>query len=149
MGPASYSRGDRQRRNQMSARTRILARSFVVLATLVAVQPLAARSASAATPGTRLWLDRYDDAFHRDDFGAAVTTSPDGSTVFVTGCSDCTFSSDFLTVAYDASTGRVLWQRTYDGPDHLGDEATALAVSPDGSKVFVTGRSMGSSTNDD
>src|SRR5207244_13065331 len=51
----------------------------------------------------------------------------------------CTFSSDFLTVAYDASTGRVLWQRIYDGPDHLRDEATAIAVSPDGSKVFVTG----------
>jgi DNA-binding beta-propeller fold protein YncE len=40
-------------------------------------------------------------------------------------------------VAYSA-TGAILWTKQYNGPGHVYDSATEIAVSPDGSKVFVT-----------
>ena len=68
--------------------------------------------------------------------------SPDGSVVYVTGTAGADFDPDFVTVAYDASTGTRLWTTRYDGGD--GDNARALAVSPDGTTVVVTGPSIGS-----
>jgi DNA-binding beta-propeller fold protein YncE len=76
----------------------------------------------------------------------AVTVSPgnnDNNAVFVTGSSGCLGFEDYATVAYNATTGVELWTRRYDGPTHDPDEAFALAVSPDGKKVFITGRSFG------
>jgi hypothetical protein len=80
----------------------------------------------------------------------ALTMSPDGSKVFVTGSSvGTTHSSDgsnfeYATVAYNAGTGAVIWTKRYHGPQPRGgDVARALTVSHDGSKVFVTGQSLG------
>ena len=56
---------------------------------------------------------------------------------------------DYTTVAYEGSAGTVLWTRRYDGPANEGDYAYAVAVSPDGSKVAVTGGSFGSGTSYD
>jgi outer membrane protein assembly factor BamB len=73
--------------------------------------------------------------------------SPDGSTVFVTGESGgAVTSADYATIAYDGSTGRKLWIRRYDGPGNDGDASLAIAVTSDGSKVFVTGESQRSTT---
>jgi DNA-binding beta-propeller fold protein YncE len=48
--------------------------------------------------------------------------------------------ADYLVVAIDARTGRELWRSTYDGAcDHSDDTPTAMAVSADGSRVYVTG----------
>src|SRR5438045_9561211 len=80
------------------------------------------------------------------DAAVAVAVSPGSSvnkTVFVTGSSGCLGLEDYATVAYNATTGVELWTRRYDGPTHDPDEAFALAVSPDGKKIFVTGRSFG------
>jgi DNA-binding beta-propeller fold protein YncE len=65
--------------------------------------------------------------------------------VFVTGESDGSgphgILKDYATVAYDASTGDEFWARRYDGPAGYDDTAKELAVSPDGTALYVTGQS--------
>src|SRR5207249_4185225 len=89
-----------------------------------------------AVSGTQLWLTRDGKTSHNG--GAAIIPSADGSTVYVTGTSfDVASSSNlFHTIAYSASTGSLLWQ-SLTGQD--GDSASSMAMSPDGSKLFVTG----------
>jgi outer membrane protein assembly factor BamB len=99
-----------------------------------------------AKTGVRLWTKRYDGPAHEHDIANALGVSPDGSAVFVTGSSPGRrYYDDYLTVAYDAGTGATLWTKRYDGPAQINpaDAAEALAVSPDGSAVFVTGSSRG------
>ncbi|MGH7819551.1 MAG: PQQ-binding-like beta-propeller repeat protein [Candidatus Binatia bacterium] len=101
-----------------------------------------------AVTGAELWIAGYDGPQHLNDHAYSVGVSPDGARVFVTGQSCCTAEGatdpDYATVAYDAVTGAAIWVSRYDGPDHYADAAAALAVSPDGSSVFVTGRSYAS-----
>jgi DNA-binding beta-propeller fold protein YncE len=92
--------------------------------------------------GRKLWLNRYNGSVGTDS-AAALAVSPDGTKVFVTGFSGCLGTEDYATVAYDAGTGQELWVSRYDGPTGDPDEAYAVAVNPDGSRVFVTGRSFG------
>ena len=91
-----------------------------------------------AATGARLWARHYPGG------GAwSEAISPDGSMVFVTGNSQGTTSNDFATIAYSAATGKQLWVSRYDGPVHGEDVAFAVAASPDGKMVFVTGASGG------
>ncbi len=94
------------------------------------------RTAPTAGAGSPLWTARYDDATTGDDWANAVAVSPDGSRVFVTGHADR--FAGYTTVAFDAASGRRLWV-TSSAFSGGGASANALAVSPDGSKVFVTG----------
>ena len=98
-----------------------------------------------ASTGAKLWLQRYDGPRHVTDEASDLDVSPDGSVVFVTGTSlgwpD--WNGTYATVAYDAATGTRLWVRRYDGPANGDDVAIALEASPDGSDLFVTGRSEG------
>jgi DNA-binding beta-propeller fold protein YncE len=123
--------------------------------------PLVLRSASASltsalmaggqrTPGAELWVARYNGPGNMQDDASAIEASPDGAKVFVTGSSTVSpGNSDYDTVAYDASTGAILWETRYDGPGHSADGASSLGLSPDGTKVFVTGGSIGGSSNYD
>jgi len=89
-----------------------------------------------------LWVSRYDGA--STGRAAAVAASPDGSTVFVAGTvGSGAGSTDYATVAYAAATGARLWASRYDGPVGGPDAAAAVAVSPDGNTVFITGGSEG------
>jgi DNA-binding beta-propeller fold protein YncE len=115
------------------------------------------RSMAAAVPmaggGIKLWAARYNIPYPPQNTATAVAVSPDGSTVFVTGTA-LAFNRPregtwWATVAYDAATGRRLWAARYRGPVNRFNSATALAVSPDGSTVFVGGDTEDLSHNPD
>jgi hypothetical protein len=91
-----------------------------------------------AATGAQLWLDAYKQAYDRSRVSLAV--SPDSATVYVTSGSNAPGSSapHYWTAALDAATGAQQWQSTYHGPDAKAGTA-AIALSPDGSAVYVTG----------
>jgi hypothetical protein len=105
--------------------------------------------ASDAATGAKLWAARFDGGAHLDDQAEGIVVDPDGSTVFVTGRSQGGVDYAYATVAYDATSGAVMWSKRYDGPDDSGSEARSIGVSPDGSMVFVSGASYGSTTSID
>ena len=109
-----------------------LASALALTAGTITASVTVTSPASAASAGDALWTKPYNASF----LSAAV--SPDGATVFVAGTTSDA-PSGYATVAYNASTGTKLWARRYGGPDHLGGQASALVVSPDGTTVFVTG----------
>ena len=88
-----------------------------------------------AATGNQLWAS--------PDSAASLAVSGAG-TVFVTGTNqNATTGNDYTTIAYATATGKQVWLARYNGPGSGGDGATAVAVSPDGARVFVTGTSKG------
>ena len=96
----------------------------------------------ATATGQQRWVASYDGPANGWDAPADIAWSPDGTTLYVTGrCRGKGSKRDFATIAYEAATGKQLWVAQYDDRKRLGDAAVSLAVSPDGSTVFVSGRS--------
>ena len=103
-----------------------------------------------ATSGAEVWVSRYGSPTGRSDSASSLVVSPDGAKVFVTGESQGVGRDyDYATVAYDAGTGAELWEERYDGSGHGDDYAKAVRVSGDGSTLFVTGGSAGSTSLSD
>ena len=70
--------------------------------------------------------------------------APDGSAVYVTGSAgQASGLNEYATIGYDAATGHQLWQASYR-TTRATDNAAGLAVSADGSTVYVTGTSIAS-----
>lgn len=93
-----------------------------------------------ASTGQEIWIARMPGGtgpLNGNDM-AAVTVSPDGSTVYTTGQVSHESSSAYLTAAYDAATGAQLWRTVYNGPTG-SNAADAVTASPDGNTVYVTG----------
>ena len=123
---------------------------LAIIATVVAVAMVSLPGSAFAAPGGRVWLKRLSGRTGTSADAADVAVSPDGSMVFATGFdSSAPFNIDYATVAYDSATGATMWRSYYDGHYHRQDSAVAVVASPDGSLVFVTGRSQGSSTHED
>jgi hypothetical protein len=92
------------------------------------------------------WSSQYDGPAQKADAPGNLTsihpiaTSPDGKLVFIAGTSDQNPSSgatnyQVVTIAYDSSTGNVVWTTPYLAPDGFQSLAQSLAVG--GSRVFV------------
>ena len=112
--------------------------------------PTSARSHTTRAPARAIWAGRYAGPPNGYDFANAIAVSPDSSTVVVAGGSSSRRSAtDYATVAYRADTGATRWSKRYDGPAAEYDVANALAVSRDGTRVYVTGESVGRGTAGD
>ncbi len=107
-----------------------------------------------AVTGAQLWVSRYNGPGNGYDEARSIAASPGGHTVFVTGSSNRVTSGgdygfDYATVAYSAATGAQLWVKRYNGPANGYDAAEALALSPGGGTVVVTGTSGGVTSGND
>jgi len=82
--------------------------------------------------------------------GLSVAVTPDGHVVFVINAVRNSGANwDFSTAAFDTATGKPLWARRYNGRANGDDRPVALAVSPGGGTVFVTGTSKGKTSGFD
>src|SRR5205823_936398 len=98
--------------------------------------------AYSTVTGARLWIKRYNGPASDLDAATSVAISPGGKTVVITGASSGTSSrQDYATVAYNAATGAQLWVKRYNGPGNGQDDASSVAISPNGRRIFVTGTS--------
>jgi len=90
--------------------------------------------AYAAATGTPRWIHRISV------FQPALAVSPDGATLFLAGEAvepDSDHPSLYGTAALDTDTGAQLWIARYRSA--FTASADAVAVTPDGSRVVVTG----------
>jgi DNA-binding beta-propeller fold protein YncE len=97
-----------------------------------------------ASTGAELWAERYVGPTNSGDQPFQLAVSPDSAMVFVTGyglgpTSSTGSTSDYTTVAYEASTGTQTWLAQFDDPQNGDDQGRSIAVSPQGSFVYVTG----------
>ena len=97
--------------------------------------------------GDTLWVRRYNGPDNNYDEAYAIAIDNSGN-VYVTGQSwDSGTNDDYATIKYDSS-GDTVWVRRYNGPGDSTDVATAIAVDDSGN-VYVTGKSIGSGTDED
>src|SRR5262249_14524923 len=105
--------------------------------------------AAPAVPGTQLWVRHYHGSAQGLNLATSAAASPDGRVVFVTGTSvELVQGSGGHTLrraprapaAKPPPRGPVLGPSRYATSGH-STRADALAVSPDGKTVYVTGTS--------
>lgn len=103
-----------------------------------------AASYDPATGAVR-WVERFDRPGRSYDVTRDMRLSPDGARVLVAVESGWfgNSSRDYVTLVLDASTGDRDLEAVYDGTGGGTEIPTAVAGSPDGTRVFVTGASQG------
>ena len=105
---------------------------------------LTALAAPASTQGHTLeggvslaWEALHDGLMSQTDSPAAIATY--GNRIYAAGTLAGVGDGVFLVVAYDATTGAILWTAKHSGLVGAADGAADLAVSPDGTALYVTG----------
>jgi PQQ-like domain len=96
-----------------------------------------------AATGAQLWQAQWFSTYPINGYPTDIAVGPLGNRVFVTGAIGNGHNYDFGTAAYDATTGDRVWRKRYNGPAAGDDTASALALSPNGHTVYVTGESDG------
>ncbi len=101
-----------------------------------------------AATGAALWTRRVLGFPVAVPLGTqTLAVSPDSSTVYVAGPSPCGFCDyHYDTVAFAVATGTQEWMSTYNGPGKGDDNPIAVALSPDGRTLYVTGSTTGPAT---
>ena len=100
--------------------------------------------AYSASTGARLWVQRYNGPGNGFDSASAVAVRPGGATVYVTGTSQAEpVRAGLRHGGVQRRDRRAAVGARYNGPANGNDAASSVAVSPDGSRVFVTGESRG------
>jgi DNA-binding beta-propeller fold protein YncE len=80
----------------------------------------------------------------------AIAAAPKNDRVYVFAQSEgSSGNDDYLTLAHPTDTGTVLWKKRYNGPGNDYDSPYQVVFSPDGTKVFVVGESMGTGSDSD
>ena len=95
-----------------------------------------------ADDGARRWLRRYDGPEHGIDTPQALAITPNGATLIVSGGSHqgTVRDQEFVTIAYDTTSGERRWLRRFGGGvQGATDAAFDIAIDPEGERVFVTG----------
>lgn len=92
------------------------------------------------------WAVRHAGSVTGPDDAQAIAVSPVDGTVFVTGLmEEGTIAAE--TTAYDPATGEVLWSAFTGASDN--SHAIAVAVAPDGARVYIAGPTMRAGTRSD
>jgi len=92
--------------------------------------------------GLVLWERFYDGSGHGLDAGHSVAVDSQGNVAVAGYARNASDNQDYYVALYAATNGAVLWEDTFDGPEHLWDVASAVAVDAAGN-VIVTGGSQG------
>jgi uncharacterized delta-60 repeat protein len=97
--------------------------------------------------GNQLWVARYNGPGNSEDTAVALAVDSSGN-VYVTGYSyDNNTFDDYATVKYSPD-GQQLWVTRYNGIGNSSDYVSSVSVD-NSSNVYVTGQSMGISTDFD
>jgi hypothetical protein len=96
--------------------------------------------------GRQRWGQYYNGYADGMDQPFGIAVDPRGTRVFVTGAAQYAGSVSaplyrYQTIGYDVRTGRALWSHGFVGVSGGNDVAYGVGVSPDGSRVYVTGSS--------
>lgn len=96
----------------------------------------------AAADGAVIWEQRAGGSSSAGNFAQAVAVDSRGDVVVTGELSGTLGRFDYYTIKYAGADGRKIWDKTYDGPTHDNDNATAVTVD-DLDNVIVSGVSTG------
>lgn len=96
--------------------------------------------------GHLLWVATYDGPSNSVDISRTIFVD-NAANVYISGSSKGVGSDDYATIKYNTS-GAIQWIMSYNGTGNSNDYSSSVVADAQGN-AYVTGRSMGSSTDFD